>query len=121
MLLYRAGQRAQCLHEVSELWASLPEPKEQVANSYLLVEYGARLSLDVKEYERAMDWARIALRYNGIRNTKGEGEFLLGKVAFELGDMNTARENFRIANKKSLGRVFQGEDPKYKRLIGGER
>lgn len=33
-------------------------------------------------------------------------EFIAGKVAFELGDLETAKEFFNIANKKSEGRCF---------------
>jgi hypothetical protein len=53
------------------------------------------------------------------RHDLGEVEFLIGKVAFARGEMERAREQFCIANVKSEGRAFEGEDVRYKKLIGG--
>jgi hypothetical protein len=51
------------------------------------------------------------------RHDMGEAELLLGKVAFERGDLQTAKEQFVIANAKSEGRAFEAKDERYQRLI----
>lgn len=51
------------------------------------------------------------------RHDMGEVEFLLGKVAFERGDMKKAREYFVVANIKSEGRAFEAKDERYRQLI----
>jgi hypothetical protein len=119
--LYKNGEYSKCLDEISSYWNTLPEPKEEIPNSYLLIEYGARVSLVKKEFDRAWDWALLSLNYNEIRNKMGEGEFLLGKVAFEKNDLDNAKKYFLIAYDKSEGRAFEGEDPRYKKLIGKKK
>lgn len=116
--LYRQGKHEKCLEEISLFWNELPEPKEQIPNSYLLIEYGARVSLLLKKFDDAWKWALMSLKYNEIRNKMGEGEFLIGKVAFEKNDLDNAKKYFQVAYEKSEGRAFEGEDPSYKKLIG---
>jgi len=115
--LYKEGKFEKCVQEVELFWSSLPEPKENIKNSYLLIEYGARICLVLKDYNSAMDWALKSLKYIDIRNKMGESEFLIGMVAFEMNDLEKAKEYFLIAKKKSGGRAFIGEDPRYKNLI----
>lgn len=114
--LYRRGDYLKCLEEITSYWNALPEPVERIPNSYLLIEYAARVSLVVKDLDSAWSWALRSLKFNEIRNVMGEGEFLIGKVAFERKDLDSARKYFRIACEKSNGRAFEGEDPVFKRL-----
>lgn len=51
------------------------------------------------------------------RQDMGEAEFLVGKVAFERGDLQTAKKQFAIANAKSDGRAFEAKDERYRRLL----
>ncbi|MBM9592383.1 hypothetical protein JWG41_18210 [Leptospira sp. 201903075] len=116
--LYKRGEFDKCISEISEIWDSLPDPKETVPNSYLLVEYGARISLAKKDYVKAWEWANVSLKYNDIRNRMGEGEFLLGIVSFAKGDVENAKKYFAIANEKSEGRAFEGANiSQYKKLL----
>lgn len=47
------------------------------------------------------------------RKDIGKKEFISGKVAFELGDLELAKEFFSIPNKNSEDRCFEDEDTKY--------
>jgi hypothetical protein len=116
--IYISGNYDLCLSELKKIWQNLPEPKNDVQSSYLLVVYGTKLSLILKNYDEAMKWAKMGLDYSNMNiNTKGEGEFLVGKVAFERNDLETAKKYFSITYAKSKWRMFEGENPAYKRLL----
>jgi len=102
---YRAG-----LAELASLWLKVPEPKPETVNAYLIVEYGVALALKERDFELAQEWADRAPMFAAKRHDMGEVEFLVGKVAFERGDLRTAREQFTIANAKSEGRAFEAKD-----------
>lgn len=115
--LYKLGDFRAGLLKLQELWDSMPEPKVDIPNVYLVIEYAVKLSMQVGDIDSAWQWAILAPKYNRRRQDLGEAEFLVGKVAFEKGDMDTARDQFAIANEKSRGRIFYDEDPKYKAVI----
>ena len=114
---YKAGEFSAGLRQLSDLWNRLPEPKTSTPNAYMLVEYGAAFALKNADFPEAKRWAALAPLFLENRLDGGEVEFLVGKVAFECGEMDVAKENFLIAKRKSRGRMFQGADPKYKALI----
>ncbi len=115
--LYEKGEYVRCLKEIQEYWDNLPDPKEDVEHSYILVILGANIALVIKEYDIATKWAQLLLRYNEILSDLGESEFLIGMVAYFENDMKTAKEYFLIANKKSRGKFFQGKNPEYKKQL----
>lgn len=114
---YSAGDFRAGLYELALLWSRVPDPKPETLNAYLIVEYGVALALKDGDLELAQEWADRAPMFAMKRHDIGEVEFLLGKVAFERGDLKTAREQFSIANIKSEGRVFEAKDKRYRRLI----
>lgn len=115
--LYRSGDFQAGLLKLKELWESIPEPKANIQNSYLVIEYAVKFAMQAGDLDKAWQWAALAPKYNQNRQDLGEAEFLVGKVAFERGDFGTAKEQFVIANEKSRGRIFRGEDSKYKAII----
>jgi len=115
--LYNRGDYPGGLLRIGEIWDSIPEPKTDTPNSYLLLEYAVKIAMQVGDLDEAWRWALLAPAYNRQRQDLGEAEFLVGKVAFERGDMEVARNQLRIADEKSRGRIFLGEDPKYKASI----
>ena len=116
-VLFTAGNYSGGLEKLHELWARIPEPKTATLNSYLVVEYGVAFSLRAENLDEAQWWAERAPQFTKVRQDMGEVEFLIGRVAFERGDYETAKSNFLLANTKSDGRSFQGKDPKYMKLI----
>lgn len=115
--LYKLGEFRAGLLKLQELWNSIPEPKANTPDSFLVIMYAVKISMQAGDLDEAWQWATLAPKYNQARADIGEAEFLVGKVAFERGDMETAREQFVIANKKSRGKAFHGEDPKYKAIV----
>jgi len=116
--MYSAGDFPAGLDKLQSLWARVPEPKADTLNAYLIVEYGVALSLKEGDLEKAQEWADRAPAFAAKRHDLGEVEFLTGKVAFARGELEKAKEQFLIANAKSEGRAFEGEDARYRQLIG---
>ena len=115
--LYKLDDYRTAMFKLEEFLASIPDPKAEMPNSYLVIEYAARLLLNTGDLERAWHWAVLAPKHNTGRQHLGEAEFLVGRVAFEKGDLDLAATYFGVADKKSRGRIFRGEDPKYKALL----
>lgn len=113
------GDYSGAMDRLKSLWDSIPEPKSECANVYMLIEYAVAVCMRSGDIDEAWRWALLAPEYNKKRQDLGEAEFLIGKVAFERGDFQLAEASFSIANHKSNGRIFRGEDPKYRALITG--
>lgn len=114
---YSKGEFREGLLELTSLWSRVPDPKPETPNAYLIVEYGVALALKDGDLEEAQEWADRAPMFAAKRQDLGEVEFLVGRVAFERGDLRKAKEQFIIANAKSEGRIFEGEDERYWQLI----
>jgi hypothetical protein len=115
--LYTAGDFGAGLEELRRLWASIPEPKADTLNAYMVIEYGVAFSLKKGDLDEAQDWADLAPPFAEKRHDMGEVEFLVGKVAFERGDYALAKDKFLIANAKSESRLFKSAEKKYRDLI----
>lgn len=116
-VMFSAGDFREGLAKLRELWAGIPEPKAETLNAYLIVEYGVALSLKINDLNDAQVWAERAPPFAAKRQDMGEVEFLVGKVAFERGALEEAREQFLLAHAKSGGRAFKGKDERYRQLI----
>lgn len=115
--LFRSNGFQSGLPRLWQIWDGIPEPKIDTANAYLVLEYGVAFSLKCGDLDEAQRWAAFAPDFAEKRQDRGEVEFLVGKVAFERGELDAARKWFLIANAKSAGRIFEGEDKKYAQLI----
>ena len=115
--LFLSGDYQEGFRKLWELWEKVPEPKTGTSNAYWAIETGVLFALRSGNLDEARKWAELAPSFKAKRQDMGEVEFLIGKVALALGEINRARENFISAYKKSDGRVFEGEDPKYRALI----
>jgi hypothetical protein len=80
--LYSAGDFRAGLSKLQSLWAAVPEPKNDTANAYLIVEYGVAFSLKENDLDQAQEWASSAPMFAENRHDLGEVEFLVGKVEF---------------------------------------
>lgn len=109
---------AQCgLRRLQELWDRIPDPKTETTNAYLVLEYGVAFSIKCGDLDKAKWWASFATEFASKRKDLGEAEFLIGKVAFARGELDSAKEWFGIANQKSEGKIFAGEDKMYMQLL----
>ena len=114
---YTSGDYRGGLHLIHEIWSQLPEPKPATPNAYMVIEYAVALALKLRDFNEAWLWANRAPDFKEKRQDIGEVEFLIGKVAYEDGKLDLALEQFKEAKRKSRGRAFTGEDPKYAALL----
>ena len=105
------------LDKLDILWEMVPEPKNKIPNAYLIIEYAVAFAFKSGDYERAHKWALFAPPFAEVRHDMGEVEFLMGKVAYERGEYENAKNYFLISHKKSEGRAFDGQEKKYINLI----
>lgn len=105
------------LRELISLWKKIDEPKENNKNSYLIIAKIVSIYLKKQDYENSWTWAQNAILYSDNHNQAGESEFLLGKVAFEMGNLENSKEWFKKVKKKSGVRLFKEEKKEYLELI----
>lgn len=101
------------LNKLETLWNSLPQPQEEIQNSYLIIAKIVNIALNINDLEKAWMWAQRALAYSGRFNLAGESEYIVGEVAYERTDYDTARTYFLKVRKISGKRLFKGKNPKY--------
>lgn len=116
--LYRSGKYQEAINKLKEAWDQLPQPKEEATFSNVLAgEIGESYLEDVQNYEEALHWGDILISCHANKVDSGEGEFLKGRVYYELNERENAKEQFAIAMKKSEGTAFEGADKKYINLL----
>jgi hypothetical protein len=71
----------------------------------------------LSDLNEACNWSKELLLCDKARYDDGEREFFYGKVNYDLGNLETAKEYLSVAKKKSKNRCFIGEDKKYKLLV----
>jgi len=98
-------------------WDLIPTKKEDYEESYYVAKKLYRYYYSLNDLVNAEKWAKILLSCDLERFEEGEREFFYGKVNYDLGNLEVAKEYLTIANKKSKGRCFIGEDKKYKKSI----
>lgn len=98
-------------------WELIPTPKELHSDSYLICDYLVKVNLELKDLDSALNWVNKLQLCDLDRMDCGEREFIHGKVIYEKGDIEKAKLLFEIANQKSSGLCFTGENKKYEDLI----
>jgi tetratricopeptide (TPR) repeat protein len=110
---YDKGNYNRSLNLLIEAWARLPEPKGVYDESFHIVLYLSETYLFINQPVKAREWSDKIFDCDLERVDSGQRDFLAGKVAYELGDLEKAKQSFTIANQKSKGRCFSGQDMKY--------
>lgn len=104
--------------KIREGWELLPSPKIEQPMSYLVLERLFDLCIKYRKFELANKWISLIFVSDLIRVDDGDREFIAGKLAYEQGELDVAKELFIIANIKSEGDLFKGkEKKKYRDLI----
>ncbi|AOM79182.1 hypothetical protein [Pedobacter steynii] len=98
-------------------WDILPTPKEVYDESYHLAEGLAEGYLLTGNHKESIKWAEIMGNCDMERADDGAREFILGKMLFESGDLENAKEKFALAMIKSEGRAFVSAPKKYSDLL----
>ena len=102
-----------------QAWGEIPQPKGLYPDTYNIVRDIIDTFIVIKNYKSAKQWLNHLYTSDFERIDDGEREFLSRTIYYELGELNVAKEFFDIANKKSEGRSFEGQDVKYIKLLKG--
>ncbi len=102
---------------LEKAWIELPEPKVDFDESYFIIWGILVTCLQINDMNRANKWVSKIFICDPERIDSGEREYWAGKIAYESGDYETAKEYLMIANQKSNGRCFETSDGKYIRFL----
>ena len=100
------------LDNIQQGWEQLPDDKYPLPESSKLALMMLDQYLIIGKIELAAQWGNVLIN-NKNRIDSGEKELIKGKILFESGQIDEAKEFFKIAFQKSKGRIFAGEPKKY--------
>ncbi|REK76864.1 hypothetical protein [Paenibacillus paeoniae] len=104
---FKGGNYVDSILLLEEAWNLIPEPKGIYSEEgYHLVKDIIDTCFIINDFKKAKEWADKIFLTGFERIDTGAKEFISGKVAFELGNLETAKAFFRIADSKSEGRCF---------------
>ncbi|MCV6628791.1 MAG: hypothetical protein OIF50_02915 [Flavobacteriaceae bacterium] len=115
--LHGRGNWTKSLNLLKQAWSELPLPKEDFDESFHIAKFITITYMYLKDYEEAKAWAQQTSKCDPERGEIGEKEFLIGQVYYEAEEYEKAIQFFNIADRKSDGMCFEGQDEKYKNLI----
>ncbi|GMA98790.1 hypothetical protein [Pelosinus sp. IPA-1] len=110
---FEKANHAQSIQLLEDAWGKIPAPKGLYEDSYHIVKDIIDTCFINKDFSKAKEWSEKMFLTGFARIDSGERDFYAGKIAFELGELEVAKEFFSIADKKSEGRCFEDEDTKY--------
>lgn len=114
-------QNTNYINGLKKAWDLLPSDKEKYSECFLVLQTIIDASIKRKDYQTLKEYRKFIDEYcPKAENYQSSNEFILGRVAFELGELSEALEFFKSADKKSKGRIFKGKDPKYKAFLENE-
>ena len=111
---FEHGDQNKSFELLIKAWDLFPNPKEQWNESFNVSKYLIDDYLRINDFENANKWLD-QLRIINDRHKIWHGvlEFYQGMYYFKLKDFKHAKEAFDLAFKRSEGRQFEDEDPKY--------
>lgn len=109
----KEGQKKQLIVFLESEWDNLSVPKEVHENSFHIASFLIDNSIKEMLYDNAEKWGEIIQTCDLERHDSGQREFLYAKTKYHLGKFDEAMEWMKIANKKSKGRCFKGQNKEY--------
>lgn len=106
-----------------EAWDMLPEPKYRQSESWFVVINIVKYGIETKRFEYAEKFLGLLFICALHRVDSGEREFWAGRLAYEKGDMDIAKELFTLSLEKSegYGIITRKENRIYKELVQRKR
>lgn len=117
LVLLKSGETVKAAQIALEGWDRMPEPRFGWDVSLSKTRVLVHILREAGQYESAIAVLRQHLQSKFYQEYQYHPYFLLGTVYFVMGDMNAARENFKIADEISGGRCFRDENPEFEKLI----
>jgi tetratricopeptide (TPR) repeat protein len=117
--IYQEGRIEESLDRLKDAWNLLPPPRENTNVSNVIASEISEIYLeDLKNYEEAIKWAKILIAcYSDREIDDGDGEYTLGKIYYEMGEYEKAKEQFEIRLVKSDGNGLEDAPKEYRDLL----
>lgn len=109
---FRSGNIENAIGLFVKAWNVLPEPKTDQPESYLIANSLVFALTKAEKYEEALEWAKQLMKSALDRRDDGDREYMAGTVLYHLERKDDAWKYFDVANDKSEGRCFMGNDKK---------
>jgi len=113
----KAGKGQDAIVLLENAWKDLPGNKYDYDESFIIVWYILHICIEIHDVETMNKWVDKVFLASPTRTDGGEREMWAGRVAYESGEKEKAIDYFRIAYKKSKGRVFGDKDKIYKTFL----
>ena len=111
---WEKGNYESSLTLLEKAWYELPEVKDKYDESFLIISGLLDTSILTKDHDRLRRWVDFIFTADPERGDTGERDMWAGRVAYELGEFDKAKEYIKLADKKSKGRCFSlKNDAKY--------
>lgn len=106
-----------------DMWEKFPDPKYKQPLSYLWIEDVVNHGIETKQFALANKYIGFLFISDLERADAGDREYLAGKLAYEQGEIELAKELFlRSYEKEPSGMYFKGkENEKYRDLVRGHK
>jgi tetratricopeptide (TPR) repeat protein len=114
---YDKGDLEKSVSLLEEAWGELPEDKNVFDESFLIIWGILDISIELNDHSRMKKWVDKIFVTDPERGDGAERYLWAGKVAYELGDLDKAKEYFDISHNKSRGRSFGNKDEKYLKFL----
>lgn len=117
--LFKKKQYDIAWKECMKVWEKFPNPKYKEPMSYLWIEDIINHAIETKQFELANKYIGFLFIADLERCDVGDREYLAGKLAFEQGEIELAKQLFRRSyEKEPSGMCFKGkENEKYRNLV----
>jgi tetratricopeptide (TPR) repeat protein len=109
-------EKVSALNKIDIGWDELSDDKYNIAESAMVAIMMLDEYLKMGKPELAKKWGDVLINDKN-RPDCGEKELIKGKILFESGQLDEAKELFKIAFQKSKGRIFAAEPKKYVDLL----
>lgn len=105
-----------------EQWRNLEVPKSKQEGSYDLVYRIVALCYTYKAYRTAIRLSGLLYISDQTKNKENLSKtiFLMGKIVYELGYLEVAKQCFLFADKETKGQCWKEKDEKYNTLLQQE-
>ncbi len=105
------------IYILEKAWDILPGNKIDEKESFTIASYILEAAIRSKNKKVMEKWIEKIVDANPARPDCGEREMWIGKVHYELGNFDKAKEYLSIAYQKSGGRSFTSRDMVYKHFL----
>ena len=107
------GDYKKAFNLLVEMWELLPGEKVNYAESWVVVSTILQIAIENKDEKVMRKWVDKIDEVCPDEYELEERLYFRGRVAYEFGDFDKAREYLDYANKKTKGRCFSEKDRKY--------